>query len=306
MTTPAARFGAWFYSQPYILLSTTATAWGGNIVIGHVAAGHIPPLALAQARWTRWISAFVILTLIFWPKVRQDFPVIRRSFPILLLLSFVGITLYNSLAYVGLQYMQAVNGALMQSTAPFSIALWSLLLFRDRLTRGQIGGILLSSLGVLAIITDGDPARLSELSVNPGDLFLIAAMASYALYASLLRKRPPIHPMSFLVLTIGLGGLILMPATAMEMASGFTMKVDTQMILSLTYVILIATIVAYICFNRGVELIDPNRAGPFFHLIPVVASLLAIVFLGETFQLYHAVCYALILSGIFLAQRLSR
>ncbi|PTW59706.1 drug/metabolite transporter (DMT)-like permease [Breoghania corrubedonensis] len=303
MTTSAARLGSWLYSQPYILLSTTATAWGGNIVIGRVAAGHIPPLALAQ---TRWIGAFVILALIFWPKVRQDLPVIRRHLPILLLLSFFGITLYNSLAYVGLQYTQAINGALMQSTAPFWIALWSLLLFGDRLTWGQIGGILLSSIGVLAIITDGDPSRLRELTVNPGDLFLIAAMACYALYASVLRKRPPIHPMSFLVITIGLGGLMLMPATAMEFASGFVMQADTQTILSLIYVILIATILAYICFNRGVELIGPNRAGPFFHLIPVVASLLAIVFLGEAFRAYHAIGYALILSGIVLAQRFSR
>ena len=101
MTTSAARLGTWLYSQPYILLPTTAASWGGNIVLGRVAAGHIPPLALAQMRW---IGAFVILALIFWPKVRQDLPVIRRHLPIVLLLSFVGITLYNSLAYVGLQY----------------------------------------------------------------------------------------------------------------------------------------------------------------------------------------------------------
>ena len=99
---------------------------------------------------------------------------------------------------------------------------------------------------------------------------------------------------------------MLMPATAMEIASGFVMRPDTQTILSLVYVVLIATILAYICFNRGVELIGPNRAGPFFHLIPVVRSLLAIVFLGEAFRIYHAVGYALILSGIFLAQRFSR
>ncbi|MEI2385044.1 DMT family transporter [Breoghania sp. JC706] len=303
MTTSAARLGTWLYSQPYILLPTTAASWGGNIVLGRVAAGHIPPLALAQMRW---IGAFVILALIFWPKVRQDLSVIRRHLPIVLLLSFVGITLYNSLAYVGLQYTQAVNGALMQSTAPFWIALWSLILFRDRLTPGQIGGIVLSSIGVLAIITEGDPARLTELTVNPGDLYLVAAMACYALYATLLRKRPPIHPMSFLVIAIGLGGLMLMPATAMEMASGFVMQADGQTLLTLAYVVLIATILAYICFNRGVELIGPNRAGPFFHLIPVVASLVAIVFLGEAFRLYHAIGYALILSGIFLAQRFSR
>ena len=107
-----------------------------------------------------------------------------------------------------------------------------------------------------------------ELTVNPGDLYLVAAMACYALYATLLRKRPPIHPMSFLVITIGLGGLMLMPATAMEMASGFVMQADGQTLLTLAYVVLIATILAYICFNRGVELIGPNRAGPFFHLDP--------------------------------------
>ncbi|WP_321344930.1 DMT family transporter [Breoghania sp.] len=303
MMTTATRFGRWLYGQPYILLSITAMSWGGNLVIGRVAAGHIPPLALAQ---TRWIGAFLVLVTFLWPKLRQDWPVIRRNFPILLLLSFVGITLYNSLAYEGLQYTQAINGALMQSTAPFWIALWSLILFRDRLTVGQIGGIVLSGAGVLTIITGGDVNQLANLSINPGDILLIIAMASYALYATLLRKRPPMHPLSFLVLTIGLGGFMLLPATAIEYASGFTMQADRQTILSLIYVILIATILAYICFNRGVELIGPNRAGPFFHLIPVTASLLAIVFLGETFRLFHAIGYALILGGIFLAQRFSR
>lgn len=296
----AERAGHWLYSQPYLLLTITATTWGGNIIIGRLAAGHIPPIALAQLRW---FGALAVLLPLFWSHLKADLPAIRRGLPVLLLLSFFGITVFNSMAYFGLQYTQAINGALMQSTAPFWIALWSLVLFRDRLAPGQIGGILLSFLGVLAILSGGQIETLLSLTLNPGDLFMIGAIASYSIYAALLRRRPPIHPLSLLVFTIGAGGLMLLPATLLEVASGYTMTFDALTLSSLLYVILFATITAYICFNRGVELIGPNRAGPFFHLVPVVASLLAIAFLGEVFRWHHAVGYSLILVGIALAQR---
>lgn len=303
MTSIAVRAGGWLYNQPYILLSITTISWAGNIIVGRVAPGHIPPIMLAQLRW---VCAFAILLPLFWPYVKRDWPVIRQNLPVLLVLSFAGITMFNTLAYIGLQYTQAINGALMQSTAPLWIALWSLILFRDRLTTGQIGGILLSTAGVMTIISRGDITVLADLTINPGDLLMITAMACYSFYAALLKKKPPVHPMTLIVVTIGLGLVMLLPATAWEFSSGYHLKADTTTLMSLAYVVVFATIIAFIGFNRGVELIGPNRAGPFFHLIPLFGSFLAIVFLGESFQMFHAVGYAQILAGIALAQRARR
>lgn len=303
MASIAARTGDWLYNQPYVLLSMTTMSWAGNIIVGRLAAGHIPPIALAQVRWT---CTFLILLPIFWSRIKRDLPVIRANLPLLLLLAFAGITVFNTLAYIGLQYTQAINGALMQSTAPLWIALWSLVLFRDRLTIGQIGGILLSTAGVLAIISRGDLSVLTHLTMNPGDLLMIMAMASYAFYAALLKKKPPLHPMTLIVVTMGTGAAMLLPATLWEISTGYVLQADTTTLLSVAYVIVFASIIAYIGFNRGVELIGPNRAGPFFHLIPLFGSALAIVFLGESFESFHAIGYALILTGIALAQRVGR
>lgn len=300
MTSIAARAGSWLYNQPYILLSITGLSWAGNIIVGRVAPGHIPPVMLAQLRWT---LAFAILLPLFWPRLKKDWPVIRANLPILSVLALFGITGFNTLAYIGLKYTQAINGALMQSTAPLWIALWSLILFRDRLSAGQVAGILLSTAGVAAIISRGDLAVLAQLTINPGDLLMITAMASYSLYAALLKKKPPVHPMTLITVTIGLGLVFLLPATVYETAAGAVTILDATTVTLLAYVVLFPTIVAFIGFNRGVELIGPNRAGPFFHLIPLFGSLLAILFLGESFRIFHGVGYALILVGIALAQR---
>ncbi len=186
----------------------------------------------------------------------------------MLLLSLTGITIYNTLAYHGLEYTTAINGLLMQSSAPLMIGLWSLVLFRDRLTPAQLLGILMSLSGVLVIIAHGDLAALAGLTLNPGDVWFLVAMVSYALYAALLRRRPAIHFLSFLAFTIIAGAIMLLPVTAWEFLAGRRIDPTPAAFAVLAYVVVFPSLLAYIFFNRGVELIGANRAGPFFHLIP--------------------------------------
>lgn len=295
-----AAAGRWAYQRPYLLLSLTMLAWAGNVVLGRFVAGHVPPVLLAQVRWS---GAFILILPFAWPHLKRDATALRQALPVMLVLSFTGITLYNTMAYVGLQFTQAINGLLMQSTAPLLIGFWSLVLFRDRLSLGQIAGILTSLAGVLVIIARGDPRVLLELEPNPGDLWIVAALIFYALYSALLRRRPGVHWLSFLAFTFGAGQFMLLPATIAEHAAGIRPVADATTFATLAYVVIFPSLLAYLCFNRGVELIGANRAGPFFHLIPVFGSLLAILFLGERPALFHAVGYAMILSGIVLAQQ---
>jgi len=205
------------YDRPYILLTLTSLFWAINIVLGRFIAGTIPPVALAEFRW---VGAAAILLPFTTRRLRHDWPAIRAHLPVMLTLSFTGITVYNTLAYTGLQFTEAINGSLMQSSAPLMIGLWSLVLFRDRLTGAQLFGILMSLAGVVVIIAHGDLAALVGLKLNKGDLFFLAAMFSYAFYAALLRRRPPIHFLSFLTFTIVAGAILLSPATVAEFAAG--------------------------------------------------------------------------------------
>ncbi len=302
MTTPP-RASRTLLDRPYLLLSLTSLFWAINIVLGRFIAGTVPPAALAEIRW---VGAGLIALPFAWQHLKHDWPTIRRHFGIMLVLSFTGITVYNTLAYHGLEFTTALNGSLMQSSAPLMIGLWSLILFRDRLTLAQLVGILISSCGVLTIVVHGDPATLAHLKINPGDVWFLVAMASYALYAALLRRRPAIHFLSFLAFTFIAGALMLAPVTVAEFVAGRRVDPTFAAFAVLVYVVIFPSLVAYIFFNRGVELIGANRTGPFFHLIPVFGSAIAIVFLGEHPQLYHGIGYALIIAGIAIAQRGAR
>jgi drug/metabolite transporter (DMT)-like permease len=296
---PLIAFVRSLYDRPYLLLSLTSLFWAINIVLGRYIAGTVPPIALTDIRWT---GAALIALPIAWRYLRKDWPVIVRSWPILIFLSLTGIAIYNALAYHGLEMTEAINGLLMQSAGPFIIAIWSLILFRDRLTLAQFFAILASLAGVLVIITRGHPDALLSLRLNEGDLWVLAALVLYGLYSSCLRLRPPIHPLSFIAFTIGAGAVMLFPAAVLEFLAGRRINPTPAAFAVLTYVAIFPSLVAYVCFNRGVELIGANRAGPFFHLMPVFGSIIAIAFLGERPEPFHGLGYALIAGGIVVAQ----
>ena len=167
MASMLGRFGGWLYQQPYLLVCITYMAWALNIVLGRYVAGHFPPVALS---FLRWGVAFLIVLPFAWPYLKRDWPVIRRRLPILTVLAITGTSAYNTMAYWGLQYTEAINALLTQSTAPLIIALWTFAMFGDRLTHRQIVGILISLAGVIVIICRGDIEVLRGVSFNRGDI----------------------------------------------------------------------------------------------------------------------------------------
>lgn len=290
----------WLFHQPYLLLATTMLCWSGNVVLARGVSGEIPPILLAQIRW---IGAGLLLTPFAWSHIRTDWPEIRKHLPLMLILSFTGVTVYNTLAYLGLQHTTALNGLLLQSSAPLLIGFWSLALFRDAMTRNQLAGTLMSLIGVLIILTAGQPGILLSLSFNAGDILFFCAVLFYGFYSAVLRKRPAMHWISFLWATIVFGAIMLLPAFVLELQAHDQVPLSFSNLAAFAYVIIFASLVAYICFNRGVELIGANRAGPFFHLMPLFGSAMAILFLGEKPALFHAAGYGLILLGVMVAQR---
>ncbi len=298
---PLARAIIWIGNQPYLLLSLTALFWAGNIVIGRYVAGHISPFALA---FIRWAGATLILLPFAWPHMKRDAPVIRAHWPNLLMLAASGIAAYHVLSYGALAYTQAINGLLIQSSGPLFIALWALVLFGARLTLAQGLGIALSLTGVLIIVLRGDIATLKTLTFNPGDIGFLIAMVVFGFYSAL--PRPPLHLMSLLTVTVACGALMLLPLFVWGMARGAQLTFDITTILTLLYIATMPSALSYLLFNRGVELIGPNRAAPFFHLQPVFGSALAILFLNEKLHLFHLIGYALVIGGIAIAARRQR
>ncbi len=297
---PAAAQHVWLANQPYILLSITALCWAGNAIVGRLAAGHIPPVTLA---FLRWFFAFLLLLPFAWKHLVRDWPQIRKALPLMIVISVTGIGAFNTLQYWSLEYTQALNTLLLQSAAPLIVAVWSLILLGVRLTLAQASGVLLSLAGVLVILLHGDITTLSAISFNKGDLIFTVALVIFALYSVLTLKRPPMHGLSFAAFTFGAGAATLVPLLIWELHARPVMALDGPNLLTLFYVAVFPSIVAYLCFNRGVQLIGANRAAPFFHVVPVFGSVMAIVFLGEHPELFHIVGFALVLTGVFVASR---
>jgi drug/metabolite transporter (DMT)-like permease len=218
----------------------------------------------------------------------------------------LGIAAFNTLAYTGLHYTQAINAFLIQSLMPVMIVILSFVVFRESVTPLQSVGIVVSLSGAAMIIARGEAAALLSLSVNRGDFFVAAAIACYAGYSVMLRKRPKVHPLAFICTIFWLGTLILLPLYLWETMSGAVMQVKLTSLLVIVYVMVFPSIVSYLCYNRGVELVGANRAGLFIHLMPVFGSLMAVVFLGETFRWFHGTGVLLIATGIYLATRSGR
>jgi drug/metabolite transporter (DMT)-like permease len=186
---------------------------------------------------------------------------------------------------------------------PLVVAVWSLILLGVRLTLAQAGGVLLSLAGVLVILLHGDLTTLAGIEFNKGDIIFIVAVLIFGFYSVMTLKRPKIHGLSFAAFTFGGGAMSLIPLLVWELYSRPVMQFNTANLLTLFYVATFPSTLAYLCFNRGVQLIGANRAAPFFHLTPVFGSVMAMVILGERPQLFHVVGFALVLTGVFVASR---
>jgi drug/metabolite transporter (DMT)-like permease len=294
------RLRGWLVSQPYVLLTLVPLFWAGNAVTARGVNQLISPITLA---WIRWMAALALLTPFAWKHLQRDWPTIRQSWRMLLLLSVLGITTFNTLFYVALQTTQAINAALLQTAGPAVILLLTWWWFQERAGMRQWAGLVLCFLGVALVLFRGSWEVLLRFEMVPGDLWLIPAVISYAAYSTLLRIKPPMHLLSFLAVTFAAGGGLLTPLMVLEWNWYGLPHWSPQAAWAVAYVAIFPSILAYLCWNRGIELIGPSQSGLFLNLVPVFASLLAIVFLGEIFEWFHAMGMLLIVGGMLLFRK---
>ncbi len=212
----------------------------------------------------------------------------------MLVLTALGISIFNTFLYIGAHTTTAINIVMLQTAMPIVVVIATFLIFRETLTGSQAAGIAASFLGTLTLISHGDPAILLHLDFKRGDLWMLAAVVSYAVYTALLRLRPPVHGLSFVFATFALGATLLLPFYVAESAWVAPMPVSLHSVAAIGYVAVFASILAYLAFNRTVELVGANTAGLTVHLVPVFGTILAVLLLGEQVHTYHGVGIALI------------
>jgi drug/metabolite transporter (DMT)-like permease len=295
-----ARLAGRLHDNAYLLLIFMALFWAGNQVLGRAVAGQIPPILYAFLRWS---GATLLILPFAWPHLRGDWPVVRERWFYLVMIGIVGGGMFNTLQYIGLNHTTALNSLVLNSTGPIFIGLACFISFREKMTASQLVGIAISMCGVLTIITRGEFEALQALTFNSGDLLILLGMATNGFYTAYLRNRPKIHWLTFLFFLFAVSAVFNVPWVTWEFATGAKMAISPFTLSAVAYVAIFPSILAYICFTRGVELIGGVRTGIFLHLIPVFGAALAIGLLGEPLGHYHLAGLALILAGVTLASR---
>ena len=288
------------WNHTYLLMILTVFAWSGNGIIARGLNDIIPPIGMA---FWRFAFAIPLLLLIAYPHIRDDIGKLRGNWTVLAILANLSIVGYTVLVYQGLLTTTAINLFLINTVRPLIIVFLSFLLFGKAISVVQGLGFFLASLGTLVIIFRGNIANLSSLKFNSGDLWILGATVCWALYTVLLNKRPKIHSASFLILIVCLGVLTLFPMYVWETIYVRPTPFVIETIWAIIYLTIVSSVIAYLFYNRMVEIAGANKAGLISYLTPIVGSTLAILILGEKFEFFHALGFVMILSGIYFGSK---
>jgi drug/metabolite transporter (DMT)-like permease len=283
----------------FLLLALANLLWSGNWIAGRALRDSFDPVSL---NFWRWAIATLALAPFALPALRGQGALLRRHAGILLILSLTGIAVFQSLVYLGLRSTTAVNAVLINSSIPAFFLLCSWLIDRERASWRQIAGMLISLAGILIILARGRPAALLELELHAGDGWILLAMPVWGVYSVLLKRRPPeLGGLPFLFVISLAGVLMLAPAVTIAALQAAPRWPAAEEMLAVLYIGLGASVLAFIFWNRGVAAVGANAAGFTIHLLPAFGTVLAILFLGETFAVFHAAGIVTILAGVLLA-----
>ena len=288
--------------KAYLFLVLTTLFWAGNFIVGKAASlFEIPPFTLNFYRWT---FAWLILAPFTLKEILEKKNYIFENIKLIIILGITSITIFNSIVYYSLNFTQVISGVLMISTIPVMIIIFCSLLKIEKTNIFQILGVIFSLCGVVVIITKANLTILLNLNFNKGDLWMVVAMFSWALYSALLRKKKlELSQLSLLQTIISAGLVFLLPAYLIELALGYKANIHLPFILTLTYVVLFPGLASFILWIKGISIIGSNRAGIFLHLIPIFSTIFAIIIFKEKFMLYHLIGAMLIISGIILSSK---
>ena len=286
----------------YILLVCTTLIWSVNFIIGKFAyLFEVPPLSL---NFLRWSLVWILLFPFTYKEIFLNIKLIKKNIIYLTILAITSVSAFNSLVYLALNYTQAIDTILMISIIPVFVLFLSSILGVEKFNLFQLLGLVVSFIGVLVIFSNADLDKILNLNFNKGNAWMLLAVFCWALYSSLLKKKKlPFSTLGLVEILASIGLIFLIPQFIGEQMYGKEIKFNKAFFLILSFVTLFASIGAYYSWNKAIELIGPNRASIFLHLMPVFGVILAIVLLKEKFQMYHFIGANFIVSGIYLSNK---
>jgi len=284
----------------YLLLTLSVLFWAGNFIVGKFATlFEIPPLTLNVFRW---MSVWLILMPFTYKEIYNNLPYIKKNWFVISFMGLITISTFNSVVYFALNHTQVINAVLVLAAIPVATIVFSSFMNIEKTNSFQLFGLLLSIIGIGSIISNGDIQKIISLNFNKGDTWMLVCVITWALYSTLLKKNQfKFSQFTLIQLMVSAGLLFLIPQLFYEKSIGLEVNFNKAFFIILFYVVVFPAIAAYYCWQKGVEIIGPNRASMFIQLMPLFSAVMAIIIFREKFELYHFAGAAFIVSGIYLS-----
>ena len=288
----------------YTLLVFATLCWSGNFIVGKFAyLFEVPPLTL---NFLRWASVWLILIPFTYKEILNNMNSIKKNWIVISFMGVITISTFNSVVYFALTYTQVINAVLVLAAIPAVTIVISSIMKVDKTNIFQLFGLLLSIVGIGAIISNADIQKITSLSFNKGDLWMLVCVFTWAIYSTLLKKHKfNFSQFTLIQLMVSVGIIFLIPQFFYERSIGLEVNLNKAFFVILFYVVIFPALAAYYCWQKGVEIVGPNRATMFIQLMPLLSAVLAILIFQEKFEIYHFIGASFILSGIYLSNRIT-
>lgn len=283
----------------YLLALLATLIWSGNFIVARDLNASYSPVSIS---FFRWLIATVVILPFALPHLKRDFKLLMNQWRLILVLSLTGVTVFNTLIYLAAHTTSAFNLSLFAITAPIYVVFFNWLFYKESITRNQTIGFIILLIGLLVLLSKGNPEKILELEFNRGDLLMAVAACIFAFYSSLLRKKnPAIGNLSFLSATFILGVLMLMPFFFIDLLSvNKSLEFTTSSTLQFIYIGIGPSIISYYLWNKSVVEIGSTKAATIYNTLPIFSAFFAALFLNEPILAIQIVSSAIIVGGVLL------
>ncbi|MBL7739799.1 MAG: DMT family transporter [Chitinophagaceae bacterium] len=277
-----------------------AFIWSGNFIIAKSVNQQIPPVSLA---FYRWLLASVIILPFAAKQFKTEWPAVKRSWHYLFWVSLTGVALFNTFVYIGAHHTSAINLTLIgTTTSPIVATLLARIFLKEQIGWMRWTGLLFCIAGVLFLLSGGNWQNLLTLTFSTGDLWVMTAACCFAVYNTLVKKKPvSISPVNFLFVIFSIGTLLLLPFFLWEMNRTTGIVWNRELLFSVLYLGLGASVICFWIWNIAISKIGAARTILFGNLIPVFGTIGSVVYLNEEFTRVHVIGMLIVFTGIVLA-----
>lgn len=244
--------------------------WAGNYIFGKYVTATLSPVWISLIRWA--IASCLLVPIAYFTE-KPSREAIRSHLLPLAAMGVLGIVMYTYFVYAALRFTSSTNAALVNSITPATIVLFARIFLKEKATGIQVTGILVSLLGVLIVLTGGNPIAAFSAHYNQGDLIMLFAVIVWSAYSIIGKHMHQVPPITMTAVSAVIGTLILLPFALIEGAD-FS-QVNTLALIGMAYISFFPSVLAFIFWNIGVKVIGPSRAGIFLNLMPVFTAIIS-------------------------------